>query len=196
MDKKIYPTQLELRRLLNYDPETGVFTWKERREGDWPVGRYQKMNCATWNAQYAGKIAGTRNSSRYTIMQFGSRNLRAHRLAWIYMNGDEPFGDLDHINRNRSDNRIANLRIVDRSQNMRNYLLCKSNSSGVRGVAWNKQNFRWEAHIKNGNIEYHLGSFKDFEVAVKARYEAETKYGYTEMNPNSTAKQYLQEATQ
>jgi hypothetical protein len=194
--KKQYPKQEELRKFFNYDPETGIFTWKERQKGHWPSGKYQKMNCVTWNSQYAGKVAGSKHESGYTIIQFGTRNLRAHRLAWIYMNGDAPFGDLDHINRVKDDNRICNLRIVDRSQNMRNYLLCKNNTSGVRGVSWNKQFFRWDVNIKVGMKNIHIGVYKDFDDAVKARYEAEVKYNFINSLPDSTSHQYLQEAIQ
>ncbi len=66
---KQYPKQAELKKYLNYEPDTGIFTWKERRDGEWPVGKYQKMNCVTWNTQYAGKVAGTGRPDGYTIIQ-------------------------------------------------------------------------------------------------------------------------------
>lgn len=193
MKRTQYPTQAAIKAILDYDSETGILTWKSRMAECWPPGKLQMMKCITWNSQYAGSMAGT-TTSKYVNIQFMGRNLRAHRLAWIYIHGDEPFGDIDHINRNKKDNRIANLRIADRSQNMRNYLLAKNSTSGIRGVIWNKDCFRWEAHIKINKEMIHLGVFKDFEKAVKARYAAEIKYGFTEYLPESTAYQYLQEA--
>ena len=182
MKAKKYPTQEEIKKLFNYNPETGIFTWKPR----------SKEHLA-WNGKHAGKVAGS-TTSRYVIIYIRRKPFRAHRLAWIYVYGDILFGDLDHENREKKDNRISNLRLATRSQNMRNYLLSKNNISGVRGISWNKQFFRWEAYIEINKESIHLGVFKDFDDAVKARYEAEIKYNFVDFNPKSTAYQYLQEA--
>jgi hypothetical protein len=196
MNIRQYPTQEEIKKYLSYDPETGVFIWKEKQQSYWPEGKYQKMNCMAWNAKYAGKVVGTKTDAGYINIQMKMRNLRAHRLAWIYMNGDNSFTEIDHINRIKDDNRICNLRVVDRRRNTHNYLLAENNHSGVRGVSWNKQFFRWEVKIKINSESVHLGIYKDFDDAVKARYEAEVKYGFIDSLPDSTAKQYLQEAAQ
>jgi len=176
--RREYPSQQAIKSVLNYNPETGIFTWLPRE------------NDTQFNGNYAGNVAGT-NTSRYVIICINKKHYQAHILAWIYVYGAKPEGDLDHKDRNKKHNWIDNLRPATRSQNMRNYLLCKNNLSGVRGVTWNRQNFRWEAHIKVDKFDYHLGSFKDFDEAVSVRYEAEIKHGFTEMNEESTAQQRM-----
>jgi hypothetical protein len=182
MHRRQYPTQEKIKSALDYNSETGIFVWRHRPEKD-----------IQWNAKHAGKVAGT-TTERYVIISIDEKSFQAHRLAWIYVYGNAPFGDLDHKNTRKKDNWIDNLRLATRPQNLHNYLLSKHNSSGVRGVTWNRQNFRWEAHIKHNDVHYHLGSFMDFNDAVKARYNAEVAYGFTKYLPESTAYQYLQEA--
>lgn len=193
MHRRTYPTQADIKKVVDYDPETGIFTWRERDLSYWKPGRHQQMNCITWNAQYKGKPAGC-ITDRYVRVTINKRPFQAHRLAWIYMNGDEPFGDMDHINTNKGDNKYSNLRISTRPQNMHNYLLCKSNTSGVRGLSWNKGLLRWEVDIKVDGKNIHLGIYENFKDAVQSRYDAEVKYGFIEFNPESSAYKYLQEA--
>lgn len=183
-EMKEYPTQEQIKQVLDYNQETGVFTWKKR-------------NDKSFNAQYADKQAGRLDKKGYLSIDVKpiKTHCLAHRLAWIYTYGINPT-ELDHINKNKSDNRIANLREIKHIDNARNYTLRKDSTSGVNGVCYHKRYNAWRARIKVDYKCIHLGMFQTLEEAVKARYEAEVKYGFTQVNPNSTAKQYLQEAAQ
>jgi hypothetical protein len=111
-------TQELLKSLLTYDPDTGVFT----RDG---------------------KIVRTKNTSGYIQISVKGRKYCAHKLAWVYVYGVYPDGDLDHINRIRDDNRIANLRIATRSLNRLNSNIRSDNTSGATRVSWRKRNQKW-----------------------------------------------------
>ena len=115
----------------------------------------------------------------YWKIGFQRKQYPAHRLIWIFHNGEIPEGMLcDHINGDSLDNRIENLRLVTQSGNNRNIKLPKNNKSGVCGVRWHSGAKRWLAAIKINQKEKHLGSFKEFDDAVKARISAEKKYNF------------------
>lgn len=177
---KEYPTQEQIKKLLDYDAETGIFVWKER-------------NNKAFNTHYAGKVAGRFDKKGYVSIDVKPVKVHclAHRLAWIYVHGVNPT-ELDHINKDKSDNRISNLREVEHINNSRNYNLRKDSLSGVNGVCFHKRYKAWRARIKVNYKCIHLGMFQTFDEAVNARYEAEQRYGFTQFNPNSTAYQYLQ----
>lgn len=156
-------TQQRLKQLFNYDETTGVFT---RRVA---VGRH--------GCHKAGAIAGTKTSRGYIVIGFDDQRCMAHRLAWLYVHGVLPTTDLDHINRNKSDNRISNLRLVNRSQNMHNVNLRKHNSSGYNGVSWHKPRKKWRAYIFIDYRQKHLGLFNTVEDAIAARKQAERAFG-------------------
>lgn len=84
--------------------------------------------------------------------------------------------EVDHINRNRLDNRKSNLRIVSRQENMYNKSKYKNNKSGVKGVKWNKDRNKWQVQINYNKKRIHLGLYSDLEEAKKARLNAEEKY--------------------
>jgi len=184
-----YPTQGTIKRFLDYDMNTGIFVWKNRKESEFK--KNQKCNSyKTWNTRFAGKEAGMINRN-YRIIVINATIYQAHKLAYIYVYGDAPNDDIDHINRDASDNRIVNLRNVTRSQNMQNNGVQKNNTSGIRGVSFDNRLKQWHAYIKLNRKRIHLGIFKGFADAVQARYDAEVKHGFTEFNLNSTAYQYL-----
>ncbi len=149
-----------LRSILHYDPETGIFTWK----------------ISNSNRVKVGATAGCQNGHGYLLIKVCSRKHPAHRLAWLYMNGEWPKLDIDHINRNRSDNRIANLRDVSRKQNLQNAGKYSSNTSGHPGVYWDKQSSKWVARIKHNQKRVHLGYFATIEEAIAARKAGELRY--------------------
>ena len=149
-----------LRSILNYDPETGIFTRK--------VGSANQVK--------AGDVAGSINSGGYLQIKVQSRLYRAHRLAWLYVYGTWPEGQLDHINRNRSDNRISNLREVSNKQNMQNAGKRSDNTSGHPGVSWHKQRAKWQVGIVHNQKRVHLGYFSILEEALSARKAAEKLY--------------------
>ena len=149
-----------LRSILHYDQETGIFTWKVR----------------TSNNVKAGDVAGCQNGAGYLLIRVQSRPYQAHRLAWLYMHGVWPKDQIDHINRNRSDNRISNLRDVSRKQNLQNSGKSSANTSGHTGVSWNKQNSKWQAVIMHNYKNIHLGCYNTIEEALSARKAGELKY--------------------
>lgn len=143
-------TQQRLKVLLDYNHETGLFTWKVRS------GR-----------QAPGKVAGSRHSKGYIEIMVDGNHLYAHRLAWLYMNGDFPEFQIDHINGIREDNRFVNLRIVTNAQNMQNQRNARSDSaSGFLGVSL--KNRRWRADIKVSGKSKHIGIFDTPEDAHAA----------------------------
>lgn len=170
-----YPSQEEIKEVLNYNPETGIFTWKAKS-----LSQCKNKRCFTmWKTKYEGKPAGSLNN-RYVTIEINKRPYHVHRLAWIYVYGYDPIEEFDHKNRNKKDNWIDNLRFVTRSQNNQNKGLQKNNVSGVCGAFWSEYHKKWVAQIKVNNIPHHLGLFKEFNEAVTARRNAEIKHGFTE----------------
>lgn len=131
-------------------------------------------------------LASVLSSTGYgTFILFGKRVL-AHRVAWFVHFGDWPVF-IDHINGDRSDNRLANLRNVSRTGNQRNQALNKNNKSGVPGVRWIPRIQRWRAEIGCGPKRKHLGNFLSFDEARKARKAAEPIFGYHPNHGRSAA---------
>jgi len=146
--------------LLNYDPETGVFTRKVRRR------RF-----------LAGEVAGTLNGKGYIRIRIDGKDYLAHRLAWLVVHGHLP-DELDHINGEPSDNRIINLRQATRQENVRNTGMRVNNTSGYKGVCWGKSRGKWIATARdaNGKSKY-IGRFHNPEAA-SAAYEAYASRNY------------------
>jgi len=155
-------TQQRLQELFIYDPESGIFT---RRIATGRHGRYR-----------AGVKPGTRERRGYIIIGVDSQRHMAHRLAWLYVYGEFPQTDIDHINNIKGDNRISNLRLVTRRQNMQNVLAHKHNTSGFKGVSWHKHSNRWRAYIFADYKQIYLGLFETKEAAAAARLAAEKTY--------------------
>jgi len=155
-------------KVLSYDPETGILTWKiDMGQG----GRIK-----------AGSEAGCicKNTGYLKITLFKRNNL-GHRLAWLLHYRELPDKKIDHINRIRSDNRISNLRLVTNSENGKNRKIHINNSSGHTGVNWSKRYSKWMARVKKGNKRVHLGYFENISDAVFA-YEKASKELYPEIN--------------
>lgn len=165
--------QKEIKSRLSYDAESGIFRWKLRPISECKNERYFKA----WNKSFCGKVAGTL-SHGYVVITIDSKVYRAHWLAWIFVNGDCDIDQIDHINGNRSDNRISNLRMVNNKENSKNSSLGKNNKSGILGVSWDKKRAKWKSRIFNDGKEIHLGRFEDFFEACCARKSAERYYGF------------------
>jgi len=148
-------TQERLKTLLEYCPDTGEFLW-----------RTQKGRCKS------GARAGATDTYGYRVIRLDGILYKAHRLAWLYAYGCWPDGLLDHINRNPSDNRLANLREATQSENMHNAK--RRSRSGVPGVRWREERGRWVAQIRIGYRTHVLGSFVSKDEAIAARRTAET----------------------
>jgi hypothetical protein len=151
-----------LRELLHYDPETGIFTWKVRAA----------------NRITVGQIAGT-ISEGYVLCRVDGTMYRAHRLAWLYMTGAWPQGEVDHINHCRSDNRIANLRDVSFALNQQNRKKSSRNAAGLTGVT--PHGLRWRARVKLDGKLVSLGTHDTPEQAHSAYVEAKRR-----MHPGNT----------
>lgn len=157
-------TQAKLKDLLAYDPDTGIFTW---------------LVSAT-NSVKVGSVAGTIGNHGYLHIMINGRRYLAHRLAWMYVHGRFPCGQTDHINHERLDNRINNLREVTADENSKNLSLRKSNKSGFTGVFFDKYAYKWRAQIKFNDKIISLGYFINIEDAIEARKEANIKYSFHE----------------
>ena len=158
-------TQEELKSLLNYNPETGMFVWAAKR---------QKIQI--------GSIAGT-PSKGYISIGINYKAYSAHKLAWLYVYGVWPT-EIDHINHVKTDNRIKNLRETTRSQNQKNQPLRKKSKSGVSGVIWGRARGKWIAQVNVNGVTVGLGSYADKFEAICARMSANNKYGYHENHGN------------
>lgn len=152
-------TQERLKELLHYCPDTGVFTWR----------------IESGNAR-VGAVAGAVKSNSYVTIGVEGKRFHAHRLAWFWMLGYWPTKDIDHINRQRADNRWCNLREVSRSKNLHNTDLRKDNTSGFKGVQWDARRNKWHSRISVEGRTYFLGRFSTLTDAVAARVVAESKY--------------------
>jgi len=156
--------QNELKEVLEYNEETGNFTWKVSNNNRIKIGD---------EAGYTSKRRG------YTQIKINRKLYSAHRLAWLYVYGEFPSKEVDHIDHVRTNNSISNLREVTRQENGRNTRIRSDNQSGVNGVSWNKQTFRWHARIHDlSGQSKHLGYYINFEDAQAARSEAELEYNY------------------
>jgi hypothetical protein len=145
-------TASDVRQMLDYDPQTGIFVWKVWR------GRTNKI----------GKVAGTSDRMGYRKIMLGGRFYMAHRLAWLYVHGEWPPVYMDHINGDTSDNRIANLRPATHTQNALNKGMHRNNTSGYKGVVWIKSRGYWTATIQVNGKRRRLGVFDSKEAAHEA----------------------------
>lgn len=149
-----YPAADVVRSLLDYDPSTGVFRWRVRRN----------------QLSEIGSIAGNVHPRGYRQIFICGHLLMAHRLAWLHFYGHLPTGHIDHIDGDKGHNAIANLRDATPAQNNWNKGLKANNKSGYRGVCFWKN--RWRAAIKIHGKKIHLGSFGTAGEAGKAYADA------------------------
>lgn len=164
-------TPEELRDLIDYNPDTGAFIWRERHDDGSPATR-------KFNARYAGNPVYLEPHYGYSRIGLngGRKRYKAHRVAWAIHYGEWPEDQIDHINGVRDDNRIANLRCVTHAENCKNKRLPDDSMSGVFGIVWDKTHWVWRVTIGNS----YLGSFESFRDAYAVRKEAEEAEGYHE----------------
>lgn len=147
-------TQEYLRRIFTYDQESGVLI---RRTG-----------CKGFAA---GHRAGSIKGDGYVKIEIGEKRYRAHRLIWLYVHGEFPVPGLDHVDGDRSNNRLPNLRLANSFENGANRLLGANSTSGLKGVSWYRWTNKWVARIRFEGIDQHLGYFEHKDDAGRA-YDA------------------------
>jgi len=175
MAQKPLPSADVLRQLLHYDPQSGVLTWRQRSAEHYTsTAKHSAAALAQqFNAKYAGKPAlSCVDSAGYKSGRLYNSQTRAHRVIWKIIYGEEP--DLiDHINKNKQDNRLCNLRSACRSANMIN---SESRSgSGVTGVSYDKQRRKWIAQISVKGV-HKAKRFWTKSEAIKARQDFEREF--------------------
>lgn len=174
---KELPSPELLRKLLRYEPDTGKLFWRERT----PDMFANKNASAVWNGRHAGQEAlSTLHNFGYMCGDVCGRKCLAHRVVWAIVYGQWPQKQIDHINGDKADNRVENLREVTHQVNARNANMRVTNTSGYNGVCWQKNNKKWVAYIKIDGRRKHLGHFDDIRAAAAARKAAEIGYGFTE----------------
>lgn len=153
-----------LKEYFDYDEKHGNLIWKKQQQ------RGIKIEI--------GSIAGWINERGYRYISFRGKDYKAHRLVWMYNYGQFPNEGIDHVNHVKDDNRIDNLRDVSQRENCMNKSIYLNNKSGHAGVSFRYK--KWRARINVNKKEISLGVFNKKEDAVKARKEAEIKYGFHE----------------
>lgn len=153
---------------LAYEPTSGVLTWRVR-----PTHHFTSINtCNAWNGKMAGRVAGvevTRDGRPdYSRLTFDGRSQLLHRVAWLLFYRAPPKDLLDHIDGNRRNNAIVNLREASFTENMWNRPAHSDSSSGLKGVDLRKTDGRWRARIAVNGRDIHLGLFDSAEAAHAA----------------------------
>jgi len=179
--------QKYLKEALDYNPETGDFTWRLDRPQDhfkdWRGRngwlRHIKEDLIAGYIQSPTK----RNPRPYKVIGLKGKLYKAHRLAWLYKYGEWPDGDIDHINQDTLDNSINNLRLSVDKINHKNRSLYSRNASGISGVSWHNRLSKWQAEgqqtMDGKRIRHYLGVFESFLDACSARKGWENEYGYS-----------------
>jgi hypothetical protein len=142
-----------LREVLEYNQNTGIFTWK------FGNNRNTKAN----------QIAGSIHPQGYRFICVKNKSYGAHRLAWLYIFGEMPKNQIDHINGIKDDNRIVNLRQVSHAEN-------QQNKQSTKGYSWHKKRQVWEAYIRINGKKSTLGYFQKEEDAQLARLKAKHEH--------------------
>jgi hypothetical protein len=164
-----------LQALLTYEPASGKLFWKPRPRHMFT----SNLSFPRFNNSMAHTEALTAtNKDGYRYGGILGQNYLAHRVAWGLHYGYWPTDLIDHINHNKSDNRIENLRVVSNSENAKNMRPHSRNKSGVTGVHWLKKEQAWRAKITVDRNVLFLGNFKDKTEAIAARAAAEAIHGF------------------
>ncbi len=150
-----------LRKLFKYNKRTGVLSWRKRDRNLTGV-----------------EAGGIDRRIGYRRVNIKHRLYLAHRIILAIVNGSWPSEQVDHINGNRSDNRLSNLRTVSRDENLLNKSMYSNNKTGVTGVNWHKQHRKWYVGIRANKKSKFVGLFDDLPSAIAARKSAERTYGY------------------
>lgn len=175
MDALQLPPLDYVRQLLRYDPASGKLYWLHRSAEMMPNQRGRSV----FNTVYAGREAGSPTALGYCQIGFpGRRMVRAHRVAWLLHYGRQPVGEIDHINGDRSDNRIENLRDVPRSENGLNVARSRTSGAPASGVE-PRPGGKWMARVKRHGRYVFRKNFDTLEGAVQAVAKVRAELGFT-----------------
>lgn len=152
-------TQKELKEILEYNKNTGEFFWK--------ISPMYNVN--------VGDKAGN-NHNGYTRLTIKGKKYLTHRLAWLYVYGEFPEADIDHIDNDRTNCKINNLRIANKSTNAYNRKRQINNTSGIKGVLWSKASKKWMVRVGVNKHKLYFGVWEDLEFAELVAQEARAKY--------------------
>jgi hypothetical protein len=164
------PSVEYLRKRLRYEPETGKLYWLDH-DGmpNW------------WRSKNSAREAFTANHNKgYRCGRVDKQKLLAHRVIWALAHGEWPDSQIDHINGDKIDNRLANLRDVSAAENRKNVSKQSNNTSGACGVCWYARDGKWQAQIKIGGKQRYLGRFATRDAAIAARLAASRELGFTD----------------
>jgi len=164
-------TAKRVRQLLDYDPEAGVFVWRER----------------TSNRISVGDVAGRDNGNGYRRISIDGQSYYEHQLAWLYVYGEWPQNEIDHRDGNGFNNKISNLRDATHEENCQNMPLKTTNTSGITGVSWSKLHSKWEAYIWRGYKKKYLGLFESLSDAREAYLRAKRELHTFQPKPREVA---------
>lgn len=179
---KQLPTADILRSLARYEPDTGKLFWLARSPDMFASGGHSKEHtCAKWNSKYAGKEAFTAiNRQGYRCGAVFDQQYKAHRIAWAVYYGVSPSAQVDHIDGNRTNNAIHNLRDVTNKQNSRSACLPKNNTTGYMGVSFSESRGKYRASIKIDGRQLFLGYWQTPQDAAQAYILARDQHGFSE----------------
>lgn len=169
-----------LRRLIEYDAITGMLIWKPRTPDLFNARQLSAEHCCkVWNTSNAGTPAlQCKNGNGYHHGAIFGVTYTAHSVAWALYHGSWPLHGIDHIDGNRSNNSIVNLRDVPDKINAKNQKRNRRNTSGVTGVSYFARTRKWVAMIKGGGKVRNLGYYATLEEAAAARKRAEQQFGF------------------
>ena len=169
---KILPDQSYLQECFDYNPNTGILTWKVRPLSHFKSDRFMRKN----NTRYAGKQAGNIFSQGYLRIKIACIDYQVHRIIYKLVTGLEPPNELDHENNIRTDNRWSNLRTATVNQNRHNIKTPKHNTTGLKGAHVDVNTGGFASSIKINKVRKFLGYFKTAEEAHAAYCKASTMY--------------------
>jgi hypothetical protein len=178
---KPLPDVERLKDLFCYDAQEGILRWRDRPAYTFADLSLERADAAStqWASRFAGKPAGSRRGKEYVMVYFDKFHHMAHRVIWKMVYGEDPLY-IDHIDGDKGNNRIENLRNVSHSVNMKNKSLYKSNKTGVPGVEYHERDKIWRAKIGVGGGQVQLGSYATKDEAVAARIAGQIMLDYHE----------------
>jgi hypothetical protein len=191
MTHKPIPDVDVLHQLLSYDEDSGRITYRTRFAYMFPDCVHGRQHsCDKWNTRHDGKFADAEISNKgYRRTTLWEERYSTHRLIWKMRHGVDP-DVIDHIDGDRTNNRIGNLRSVDLITNQRNRAIGKNNTAGVTGVHWCNTKSRWIASAKVGSKRIRKAC-RTFEEACAARAGIASEHGFTERPSTANRDDYL-----